>query len=59
MRFINEYPNDGEEKVVVKFLWLPLKIQNETRWLEFAHIKKRAKLINNKFKWYLISFENK
>lgn len=29
----------GDVKYRYKFLWFPLCIDNEVRWLEFAHIK--------------------
>jgi len=32
-------PSNGETRDVVRFLWLPLKIGKETRWLERATIK--------------------
>lgn len=35
---IDAYLND-DAKVVVKFLWLPLTIKGETRWLEKAEVK--------------------
>jgi len=59
MRFKKEHPKTGEVRVVFKFLLLPLEIDNETRWLEFAHIKQRAYLFNGKFKWNSIGFLNK
>lgn len=34
-------PVSGETKIVKKFLWLPLEIDFETRWLEEATIKYR------------------
>lgn len=37
MRWNN--PKIGDVKVVTKFLWLPLEINFETRWLEDATIK--------------------
>ena len=36
---IEESPNDGETYIVEAFLWLPLTINNETRWLEHAKYK--------------------
>lgn len=33
-----EKPKLGDTKVVRKFLWLPLRIGDEERWLEYAHI---------------------
>ena len=32
---------DGDERIITKFLWFPVSIGNETRWLERASIKQR------------------
>lgn len=32
-------PIVGDVRYVVKFLWLPLRLENEVRWLELAHIR--------------------
>lgn len=39
MRIKKEYPKEGDIKVIRKFLWMPLEIDGETRWLEYANIK--------------------
>ncbi len=40
MRFIERpTPRAGSFRVIKKFLWWPLKIGEETRWLETASIK--------------------
>lgn len=31
-------PNVGDTKTIRKFLWFPLTIHGETRWLEFASV---------------------
>ena len=31
----------GNERTVYMFLWLPVTINNETRWLERAYVKQR------------------
>jgi hypothetical protein len=37
MRWQN--PKPGETRVIKKFLWLPVTLDDETRWLETAEIK--------------------
>jgi hypothetical protein len=45
MRFIDKNYIDEAieatktERVITKFLWFPVKIENETRWLETVSIK--------------------
>jgi len=39
MRWYKEKVKLGDERVVMKFLWFPLTIDKETRWLEHACIK--------------------
>lgn len=34
-------PKVGDERIVTKFLWLPLKINDSVRWLEFANVCQR------------------
>lgn len=48
MRFKQKYngectklPEIGDVRVDRRFLWLPLKLGDETRWLEFAAIYQR------------------
>lgn len=36
MRFRNEWPPANSTRTITRFLWLPLKIKCETRWLERA-----------------------
>ncbi len=31
--------NKGQTRIILKFLWLPLKLQNQTRWLEMGMVK--------------------
>lgn len=38
---VKRYPQNGDLKYVKKFLWLPLIIGSDCRWLEFAFIKKK------------------
>jgi hypothetical protein len=33
----------GDRRIVQKFLWFPLTIDNETRWLEFARFEQEIK----------------
>ena len=42
MRFTHKpktSPQEGDKKTVTRFLWLPLRIGDETRWLEPAEIE--------------------
>jgi hypothetical protein len=32
-------PRDGDKRVIRKFLWLPLEIDRDWRWLEWAWIE--------------------
>lgn len=34
-------PKHGNIRFIKRFLWLPLTIQRETRWLEFVKIRQR------------------
>jgi hypothetical protein len=34
-----KHPSVGDIRIIETFLWLPLRIGNETRWLETAYIK--------------------
>ena len=39
MRFGNpKRPYDGEHQIIRRFLWWPLALGTETRWLEWAEI---------------------
>lgn len=41
-KLIDAYFN-GDTKDIHKFLWFPVTIDGETRWLEDAHIKYKVK----------------
>lgn len=43
MRFIKTPPSykRGDERIITKFLWLPISIGDEIRWLEKATIKQK------------------
>lgn len=51
-------------RIVKQFLWLPLTLNNETRWLEFAHIEQKyAGYSDNRLGivkpgWYDVGWEN-
>jgi hypothetical protein len=52
-----------ERKIIQKFLWLPLTIGNETRWLETAELEYRVVrfddfMMNTKYKWEAVKFLN-
>jgi hypothetical protein len=34
-------PEDGEQRTIRKFAWLPIKIKEETRWLETVNVLQR------------------
>ena len=36
-------PRPGEQRIVERFLWWPVRIENETRWLEKVRIQQEAK----------------
>lgn len=38
MRWKANNPKVGDVRVKMGFLWLPVTLQGETRWLEYAHI---------------------
>ena len=44
MRWKNKKHKAGDTEVITKFLWLPLSIKGETRWLENASYKVVYKL---------------
>lgn len=39
MIFYKKKPQLGDKRTVVRFLWLPITLGNETHWLEFARVK--------------------
>jgi len=41
---LNEKPvvSVGDSRKICRFLWAPLRIRNEVRWLTVAHIEERA-----------------
>lgn len=55
-------PKIGDSKIVRKFLWFPVSIDREIRWLEYATV--RYKYSNNSYKvgmldsWIAIEFIN-
>lgn len=48
MRWKHQGPSWGEHRVIKKFLWFPLRISDETRWLERAYILQEFSLFG---KW--------
>lgn len=54
MRYIFETPNHGDTKVKKEFLFFPVIIGEELRWLETATIKYKFNFINEK--WYPVEF---
>jgi|SaaInlV_165m_DNA_1040744.scaffolds.fasta_scaffold27038_5 hypothetical protein len=43
MRWNNKFvnPNEGDQRVIKKFLFFPKNIDGQTRWLEWARILQR------------------
>ncbi len=41
MRISHRIPKANDERIVRRFLWLPLRIGTETRWLETARIHQK------------------
>lgn len=56
MRYIFKTPNHGDTKVKKEFLFFPVIIDEELRWLETATIKYKFNYINEK--WYPVEFIN-
>lgn len=42
-------PQQNDERIIIRFLILPLTIDYETRWLEFVKIKQRYD--EYRYKW--------
>jgi hypothetical protein len=63
-QLINDYVND-RRTIVTKFLFFPLELQGETRWLEMAEIEykvvKKTEFIldTTYYKWIPFKFLNK
>jgi len=61
MRFVKKVHADGERKTVREFLWVPVRIGLETRWLERATIEYRYFRGNDLFDysaWEPVKFIN-
>ena len=58
MRFKTLGSRINEERVVNKFLLLPLQINNEVRWFETAKIRQLCQKVNGKFIWLNAEFVN-
>lgn len=44
MRFKRkQYPTENQTRTYRKFLWLPLTVCDETRWLEFAWVREETR----------------
>ena len=41
MRWVDTRPKDWSTRVVLRFLWLPLRLSHQCRWLEFAYVQER------------------
>ena len=39
MRWYHENPDVCDKRIVVRFLWMPTRIGDETRWMERAEIE--------------------
>jgi len=49
---------NNTERIKIKFLWWPMTINNETRWLETAEIMYRVKTFNGHYYWAPMKFIN-
>jgi hypothetical protein len=58
-------PKVGAERVVRRFLWWPLRLQDEWRWLEWAAIRqmykeravqRSATIYSYKWRWWDLEF---
>jgi hypothetical protein len=60
MRWNKDNPKHKEKKWVRKFLWLPLTIGFETRWLEYATIERTFYRSGRRSfsRWYNTKFLN-
>ncbi len=45
MKFF-DFKSEGETRIIKKFLFFPLRINNETRWLEWVKIYQKLELID-------------
>jgi hypothetical protein len=50
--------DDHECRVIRRFLWWPVTIHSETRWLEFAEIEQRYHCSMDENFWVSIRFVN-
>jgi hypothetical protein len=41
----------GQTRIIIKFLWRPLTLQNQTRWLELAKVKQWSNMYADMLKW--------
>lgn len=41
----------GQTRIVFKYLWLPLTLQGQTRWLELAKVKQWSNMYADITKW--------
>ena len=55
---INPIPRNGFIREKEKFLFLPLALGNEVRWLEYAKIKQVYVITEESSSWEDISFVN-
>jgi hypothetical protein len=44
-------PERGQKRIVRKFLWLPLEIDGEMRWLERATIEEQVQYFPTGWDW--------
>lgn len=64
MRFKRKkYPAANQTRTQRKFLWLPLTIGDETRWLEFAWVREETMPVCNYYdlnvyEWHPVAFED-
>jgi len=59
---VKEYPTSGQIRHLKKFLWFPLTIGDECRWLEVAVITQRfheSQMSAGSYYWENIAFESR
>lgn len=62
IREVKKYPVDRDVRLLRKFLWFPLSIGAECRWLEIATVKQKfheSHLTAGTFYWEDLNFHKK
>jgi hypothetical protein len=51
-----KHPISGDIKIISKFLLFPMRLRDETRWLERALIEYEYKLVFYRLRWVPVRF---